>query len=215
MTALIWDLDGTLLDSYGLILDGTSRALAEAGVRVDRRELHRRLIAGSVRSVLREIGAERGLDPEALWRRVDSLDTARYGELELTDGAAETLKALWEAGHMNLIYTHNNRASLDVLRRHGVLHCFTDALTSEAGLPRKPAPDGIDRLVELHGLDRRDTFYIGDRPIDMECAGNAGVRGILFLPPASPAVPTGREEHIVGDLREIVKIISEYHFREV
>lgn len=203
MTALIWDLDGTLLNSYGIILDSTVTALGEAGVYVERRELHRRLIASSVRSVLREIGEERGLDAGALWRRVDGLDRARSGEVPLMDGAAEALGELTERGFLSFVYTHNSEDTKGVLERHGVLRYFTYVLTAEAGLPRKPAPDGVNWLVERFGLQRSRTFYVGDRPIDVRCAVNAGVGSILFLPPSSPAVPTGREDYIVSDLREI------------
>ncbi len=208
MTALIWDLDGTLLDSYGVILDSTARALEEAGVRVERGELHRRIIAGSVRSVLREIGEERGLDGWRLWLRVDGLDRARNGEIRLMDGAAETLRTLWEAGVPSWVYTHNSRVSLEVLEKYGVLRYFRGALTSEAGLPRKPAPDGINALTERYRLDKRRTFYIGDRPIDIQCAENAGVGSVLYLPPTSPAVPTGRETYTVRDLREIPALFT-------
>lgn len=208
MTALIWDLDGTLLDSYGVIVDSTLRALAEAGVTAERRELHRRLIASSVRDVLGEIGRERGLDAHALWLRVDALDRARNDSISLMDGAAEALEALHGMDVPSFVYTHNSRASLEILDRHGVLRFFTDALTAEAGLPRKPAPDGINALTVHHSLDKRHTFYIGDRPIDIRCAENAGVGSVLFLPPSSPAVPTGRETYIVRDLREIPDIIA-------
>ncbi len=203
MTALIWDLDGTVLDSYGIILDSTLRALSEVGVSVERQELHRRLIASSVRSVLKEIGAEHGLDPDALWRRVDGLDRERNGEVPLMEGAAEALERLSEMGVRSFVYTHNSRASLEVLERCGVLKFFEYALTSEAGLPRKPTPDGIEWLVRRFELDKRQTFYIGDRPIDAECARNAGVGFLLFKPPASPAIPTGTERTTVTSLTEV------------
>lgn len=208
MTALIWDLDGTLLDSYGIILDSTIRALAEAGVTAERRELHRRLIASSVRDVLKEIGEERGLDADALWRRVDSLDRERSGEVPLMDGAAEALRRLSELGVSNFVYTHNSEAVKEVLQRHGVLGRFTYVLTSEAGLPRKPAPDGIEWLVRRYCLDISRTFYIGDRPIDARCAQNAGVGFIFFKPPESPAVPTGTQRATVTALAQVPELFA-------
>lgn len=203
MTALIWDLDGTLFDSYGIILDSTLRALGEAGVAAERRELHRRLIASSVRSVLREIGRERGLDPDALWQRVDALDRERNGEVPLMPGAAQALRELEGMGVHSFVYTHNSAASRDVLQRHGVLQYFAYVLTSEAGLPRKPAPDGIEWLLQRFKLDKSQTYYIGDRPIDAQCAQNAGVGFIFFRPPESPAVPTGTERLTVTSLADL------------
>lgn len=208
MTALIWDLDGTLLNSYGIILDSTLRALAEAGVTVERRELHRRLIASSVRNVLRELGEQYGLNADALWQRVDGLDRERNDEVPLMEGAAETLERLSEMGVRSFVYTHNSEASREVLRRHGVLGYFTYVLTSEAGLPRKPAPDGIEWIVQRYKLDKSQTFYIGDRPIDAACARNAGVGFLLFKPPASPAVPTGTERATVTRLTQVPEFFA-------
>jgi phosphoglycolate phosphatase-like HAD superfamily hydrolase len=51
------------------------------------------------------------------------------------------------------------------------------------------------------------TYYVGDQSIDIECAENARVRSILFLPEYSVAVATGRETHIVKDLMEIKDIL--------
>ncbi len=205
MTALIWDLDGTLLDSYGVILDCVLAALREEGVVCDPSETYRRLIAGSVKEFLGGFAAA-GQDPNRLWKRYRELSTARDGEVKLTAGAKEALEALSGMGFPEFVYTHKGDTAPLVLERLGVLRYFTDVLTAGAGLPRKPAPDGLNALCARHTLDKSHTYYIGDRPIDVRCAVNAGVKSILFLPPASPAVPTGDETHIVADLREISKL---------
>ncbi len=204
MTAFIWDLDGTLLDSYKVILESVLAALREEGVELDPSDTYKKLIAGSVKSFLSEISPE----PDRLWARYRILSTARDDEIALMEGAAETLEALNEMGASNFVYTHKGGTAKAVLGRLGVLRYFADILSAEDGYPRKPAPDGVNALVRRHRLDRRKTFYVGDRPLDMECAGNAGIPGILFLPPGSPAVPAGRETYIVRDLRDIPKIAS-------
>ena len=205
MTALIWDLDGTVLDSYGVILDCVLATLRQEGVICDPSETYRRLIAGSVKEFLGGFAAA-GLDPDRLWDRYRALSTARDGEIRLTDGARETLEALAGRGFAQFVYTHKGESALTVLESLGVLPCFTDVPTAGAGLPRKPAPDGINALCARHSLDKSHTYYIGDRPIDVRCAVNARVKSVLFLPPGSPAVPTGDETYIVGDLREISKL---------
>ncbi len=205
MTALIWDLDGTLLDSYGVILDSVLATLREEGVIPDPSETYKRLIAGSVKSFLSGF-ASAGLDPDGLWRRYRELSTARDDEVKLMDGAREALEALSSMGIPGFVYTHKGDTARQVLERLGVLHYFTDVLSAEAGLPRKPAPDGLNALIDRHKLDKSDTYYIGDRPIDVSCAVNAGVKSILYRPPASPAVPTGAETYIVADLREIPEL---------
>lgn len=203
MRALIWDLDGTILDSYGVIVDCTHEALREAGIEIDRRELHTRLIASSVKTVLEDFEARQGLTLGRFWERYQVLNVARDDEVKLMDGAAETLERLSKTDIPSFVYTHKGATARAVLQKLGVLRYFTDVLSAEAGLPRKPAPDGLLWLIKRYDLDKNQTFYVGDRPIDVECALNAHVRSILYRPPESPAVPTGREDHIVADLRQI------------
>ena len=76
-------------------------------------------------------------------------------------------------------------------------------VTKKNGFGRKPEPDGINYLVDKYGLDRQKTFYVGDRSIDMECAANAGIGGILYLPENAVTEPVGTERYIVRDLEEI------------
>ncbi len=75
------------------------------------------------------------------------------------------------------------------------------------GFPRKPEPDAIDYLVGKYGLERKNTFYVGDRSLDMECAANAGIGGILYRPEGSYTDPVGTEQFIVTDLMEILRCI--------
>ena len=208
MTALIWDLDGTLLDSYKIIVPSTLKTLREAGVEAEETETYRYLIANSVKTLLENTGRERGLDGDELWRRYQEISTARDGEVALMDGAAEALRELRALGVRNFVYTHKGPTGVSVLERLGIGAYFEYVLTAGAGLPRKPAPDGIEWIVRRFNLDKRRTFYIGDRRIDVECAENSGVRCILYLPESSVGAPTGREWRVVRDLRQIPDIIK-------
>lgn len=207
MTALIWDLDGTLLDSYRVIVESTRQTLAEAGVSTEYRALHRRLIETSVMAVLRAEAEPRGLDADALWRRYRALSVPRDGEIGLMPGAREALQTLSQMGAHDFVYTHKGDTAGAVLDRLGIGQYFEYILTAEQNLPRKPAPDGINWLADRFGLDKAHTLYVGDRPIDVDCAEAAGVRCILYIPPASPGAPTGREFRVVRELTEIPEVV--------
>ncbi len=208
MTAVIWDLDGTLLDSYRVIVESVLQVMEEAGVRLDYGKTHAALIAGSTKTFL-----ARYPEGDRLWTRYVEVSTARDGEVRLMDGAREALETLRAKGAAQFVYSHKARTATRVLDELGIGTCFTYVLTSDEGLPRKPAPDGIEWLVRRFDLDKRRTFYIGDRPIDVECAERAGVRRVLFLPGGSPAVPTGREDITVSDLRRIPDEIERWEAR--
>ena len=107
-------------------------------------------------------------------------------------------------GARHFVYTHRGKTTDAVLNNLGLSECFTEVVTSQNGFARKPAPDALLYLMDKYRLDPKSTFYVGDRTIDMDCARNAGVRGILFLPEGSYCVPNGTENRIIHDLRDLL-----------
>ena len=201
--AFIWDLDGTLLDSYGTIVPSLKETYGESGIILDEEEIHRQIIAASVGTYIRQMAEVTGISSDKVQRRFTELRKQREGELRLMPHVREILVILKEHGAQHFIYTHNNRATNTILARLGVADSFDETVTSEYGFARKPAPDGINYLIEKYGLDREKTYYIGDRTIDMDCAKNAGIRGILYLPAGSCCSPNGSEDCTVSDLLDI------------
>lgn len=201
--AFIWDLDGTLLNSYDVIASSLHEALEEAGVSIAQSEIHRRSIEGSVGDFLRELHGQIPFDMERVTARNKEISRGKVLEITLMPGARQTLEALHAMGCPLMVYTHKGVTTERILRHLGIDSFFSDVVCSLNGFPRKPAPDALSYLAEKHGLDKARTFYVGDRAIDISCAVNAGVCGILYLPPESYARPTGRETHIIRDLREI------------
>ena len=61
----------------------------------------------------------------------------------------------------------------------------------------------IRYLVNKYALDPDQTWYVGDRSMDVLSAKDAGVRAVLLLPDGSRVLPTGREDRIIRFLREI------------
>ena len=58
---------------------------------------------------------------------------------------------------------------------------FTEILTSQSGFSRKPSPEAATYLIDKYELDSRNTYYIGDRILDVEFAQNSGIQSINFL----------------------------------
>ena len=211
--AYIWDLDGTLLDSYKVIVPSLYEAFREAGLDLDQEEIHRQIIYTSVSSYIRKITAEAGMDYDVVHKRFTELRVRRDPELRLNPNAEETLAILADNGAKHCLYTHSGRSTEAVLARLGVSGFFEEIVTNEYGFARKPVPDAVNYLIDKYRLDRERTFYVGDRTIDMDCAVNAGIRGILYLPKGNPCIPNGSESCIVRDLLEITRLDSEQDMR--
>lgn len=206
MNAFIWDLDGTLLDSYGIIVPSLCDAYAELGVHAQIEAVRRFVIRRSVGAYMSTMEELTGIPRQEASARYHAISGARFLDIPLMPHAHEALDAIARAGGVNFVYTHRGKTTRPVLQNLGIEGFFAEIVTSENGFAAKPAPDGVDYLVEKHGLDRTHTFYVGDRTLDMGCAKNARVAGVLYLPSGSACEPNGDETHTVRDLLDVAAL---------
>ena len=202
--AFIWDLDGTLLDSYGVIVSSLRDALAEFQLTPDPDAIFRQVKDGSVSAFLKQTAAEASLPYQQLKERYSAISEGRILEIPTMLHAREILDALTAQGNVHLVYTHRGRTAAPVLENLGLQNCFLEVVTSLNGFPRKPSPDALLYLMEKHRLEKSRVCYVGDRSLDMECAKNAGVRGVFYSP---SGVRAG--DYVVRDLLEIKTISME------
>ena len=203
MTAYIWDLDGTLLDSYGVIVEAAARTAADEGINDPKDYILKVVKQKSCTAYMEEIGSQCGKTVREVFAQYQKHTHALDDLIILIDGAKETLKRLQEAGAVHFVYTHRGSSSEPILERLGVLKCFREVVTSMYGFAPKPSGEGVRFLVEKYGLDPEQTWYVGDRTLDVYCAKDAGVKALLFLAPDTCVEATGQEDRIVKDLREI------------
>lgn len=174
----IWDLDGTLLDSYEAILAGIQETYEQYKLPYDREEVKQFILRYSVKDLLVRDADKYGLDSDELNRvRATSLKE-KNTQIPLMAGAREILAWTAEKGIQNFVYTHKSDNAFQVLEDLGVRHHFTEILTSDSGFARKPSPEALLFLIEKYGLDKENTYYIGDRMLDVETAVNAGIHSI-------------------------------------
>lgn len=204
--AFIWDLDGTLLDSYEVIVSSLKETINEMGIFVDREEIVKHAIEYSVTSFIEKMVPKADKSFEEMKKRYSEISGLRALEIKAMPNAVELLKALSDLSISNFVYTHRGRTTEGVLENLGMKQYFKEILTSRSGFPRKPSPDAINYLVDKYKLDKDNTFYVGDRSIDIDCAKNAGIKSILFLPENSYGRKTGYEDFVVQSLLEIKDI---------
>ena len=204
MTALIWDLDGTLLDSYGVIVSSLRQTLAELGMDMDGEEIRRRATEGSVSDVVRFAEAKTGRPFREIKERSSAISGGRYLEIAAIPHAAGALEQTAALGAVHFVYTHRGSTTMPVLEHLGLDCFFKEVVSSLNGFPRKPAPDALLYLMEKYRLERDRVFYVGDRTLDVDCAKNAGVRSVLYSPSGA-----GTADYVVRDLLEIRAVVAE------
>ena len=180
-TAFIWDLDGTLLNSYEAILSGIEETFAQFSIPYDKEQVREFILKYSVQDLLVRVAEDRNLDVEVLNKvRAQSL-AEKNAQVVLMPGAREVLDWTDQVGIRNFVYTHKGDNAFTILRNLGLESYFTEILTSQSGFERKPSPEAATYLIDKYQLDPEKTYYIGDRTLDVEFAQNSGIQSINFL----------------------------------
>ena len=179
--AFIWDLDGTLLDSYEAILSGIEETFAQFSIPYDKEQVREFILKFSVQDLLVQVAEERTLDAEVLNQvRAQSL-AEKNAQVVLMPGAREVLEWADAAGIQQFVYTHKGDNAFTILRDLGLESYFTEIITSQSGFARKPSPEAATYLLDKYQLNPEKTYYIGDRTLDVEFAQNSGIQSINFL----------------------------------
>jgi len=180
-TAFIWDLDGTLLDSYEAILSGIEETFGQFDIPYDKEKVREFILKYSVQDLLVQVAEERKLDVEVLNQvRAQSL-AEKNAQVVLMSGAREVLEWADQAGIQQFVYTHKGDNAFTILRDLGLESYFTEILTSQSGFARKPSSEAATYLIDKYQLDPDNTYYIGDRTLDVKFAQNSGIQSINFL----------------------------------
>jgi HAD superfamily hydrolase (TIGR01509 family) len=183
--ALIFDLDGTLVDTVYAHVFAWQRALAEANLPIDGWRIHRRIgMSGGLftRAVARELG--RPLAPEeveALQNRHGELFHELLPERRALPGAVELLRELRAAGLTHGIATSGRRPEIDAsLAALGVGE-ETVVVARGDVLRAKPEPDLFLKCAERLGVAPEDCYVVGDAVWDLLAARRARMLSVGLL----------------------------------
>ena len=199
----LWDLDGTLIDSYKVIVSSIREVLKEYNIDISYEIIKKESTEHSVGEFLAIIAKDYSLSFKELEFKCHAHIDQRYLEVEAIKNAKETLEYFSNQGAKHFIYTHKGNSTHDILKNLNMYQYFEEVLTIEDGFKRKPDPEAINYLVNKYHLDKSDTYYVGDRHLDIDSANNAEVHSIFFKPEDSFVEPSGREDYVVYDLIEI------------
>lgn len=205
--AFIWDLDGTLLNSYGEIVASIRLAFEAFGVEMDEKDILDFTINKSGRDLLEKVSKENNISFDHIHEAYRRFHHEKSGEVMAAEHAEQILNYMTSRGIPCFVITHRGSSTLPVLKRLRLYDYFIEIITKEAGFARKPAPDAAKYLIEKYSLDPECTYFVGDRQIDMQSAKNAGVGKILYKPSYSIAQPSGIEDYVISDFMEIPDLI--------
>ena len=178
---VIWDVDGTLFDTYPDIARSMQAAANDLGAPATYDQVMR-LVLVSVDHCVTTLCDTYALQPDQL----EELFDQHYRTITPEDqppfaGAEAVCEYIRSRGGLNLIVTHRRRAGLDrLLATHRLTAYFCDIISNDDAYPRKPDPAAFLALIEQHQLPRETTLGVGDRDIDVLAAQAAGLRAAFF-----------------------------------
>jgi HAD superfamily hydrolase (TIGR01509 family) len=185
MRALIFDLDGTLVDTVYAHIFAWQRALAEAGLAIEGWRIHRKIgMSGGLftRAVAREIGREISLaEEESLQRRHGELFIQLLPERRPLPGAAELIGFLQLSKILFGIATSGRRPEINASLK--ILGIGEEIVVVERGdvARAKPEPDLFLACQERLGVAPGDCYVVGDAVWDLLAARRAGMLSIGLL----------------------------------
>ncbi len=176
---IVFDLDGTLLDTLDDLWGSVNGALTACGLPLRNREEVRAFVGNGIATLMdRATGAV----SSAVKRQALAAFKAHYGEhcednTKPYEGVMELLQACRERGIKTAVVSNKaDFATQKLVKRYfGELILLAVGENEEGGIRKKPAPDSLLAVMERLGASKEETVYVGDAEVDIQTAKNAGV----------------------------------------
>jgi len=181
---VVFDCDGTLVDSQHAIYHSMDVAFAKFNLPAPRREAVRRIVGLPLAEAIASLAP--GAEPDMIegiraaysqeWQQMRATDTL---DEPLFPGALEVIDELSGAGWLLGVATGKSyRGLVATLTRYRILEKFVTLQTSDKVARGKPYPDMLLAALKEAGVDKSKAVMIGDTTFDMDMSFNAGVRAI-------------------------------------
>ena len=200
---LIFDWDGTLVDSAQLGLVAFEKTFSELGVPFVH-AVYEATYSPNWYRTYEALGM-----PQELWDVADGLWLQHYGEqcAPLIEGVGETLLALRRKGYQLAIVSSGSRTRVCREVGESVLNeAFAVIVCNDDITNKKPHPEGLERAIGEMNVDPLNCAYVGDAPEDIEMGrrGNVMTIGVRSAYPTSGRLRAARPDLYVERIVELV-----------
>ena len=176
--AVLFDMDGTLLDTLEDLKQALNHALACNGLPERTLSETRRFIGNGIRRLV-EQGVPAGTPDDVVEKALCAFKD--YYRVHCADntrpypGVAETVRGLHAEGYRTAVVSNKDDMQVRALAQR----FFPDCMDASSGIVqdvrRKPVPDMLERVIAQLGVRKEECVYVGDSEVDLQTALNAGV----------------------------------------
>jgi len=204
----LFDWDGVLLDSLGASFRVYNKILVRLGNGPLTEDEFMRYQSPNWYEFYAKLGI-----PEKLWKEVDDEWVRLYEEEKpgLHPDAVPCLGRLRGSGLELALVSNGSKARVEMeLGRFGLVPLFQSVICGERKEELKPSPVMLERTLRVLGLRPSDVVYVGDAPVDIQAAINAGVvsvaiaRGTIL----ESRLRVEKPDYVFGGLRELADFLT-------
>lgn len=208
--AVLFDLDGTLVDSYTALTEAVNHARRTHGLHELTSSRIRELVGEGVECLLRRAFERDEIEPTiraAFESRYDDICCAESRVLEEVDA---TLAALHELGVAMAVCTNKPTVfSKKILDHLGLSHFFRAIVGPDMAGARKPEARHLVFTLESVECAREETLFVGDMPLDVRAARNSGI-DVAVIPTGSSSreqLAASDPDHFLERFSDLLRIV--------
>lgn len=180
--AVIFDLDGTILNTLEDLKDSLNVSLKKAGFPERSLGEVRSFVGNGIRKLI-ERGVPSGTSCENT-EKVYEYFTEHYmanccNKTCAYEGIMSVLESLRAKGVRTAVLSNKADEAVRVICSHYFDGLFDAVSGARDDIPKKPSPEGVFDIMRRIGADSKSTLYVGDSDVDFATAGNAGLRCVL------------------------------------
>jgi phosphoglycolate phosphatase len=174
---VVFDLDGTLVDSHRDLAEATNAFLTDLGASPLSHDVVTSMVGEGAAVLVKRALAAAGLDPDtpnALERFLRHYDARLLDTTRPYPGMVETVNILRARHRLAVLTNKPERPTMQILKGLEMDSLFSDVIGGDSVYGRKPDPAGLLDLVARAGVTPAETLLVGDSPVDLATARRAG-----------------------------------------
>ncbi|MHA1506462.1 MAG: HAD family hydrolase [Candidatus Asgardarchaeia archaeon] len=210
--AVIFDFDGTLVDSVDVIVEAFYLTAKKRGFSVKREDIRKWVGTSGPTIVSKVLGIRDKSFQESFLKECRSkMDELIFekGWGKVTPNAIETIKELRKRGLKVGVGSGTPKKRLEMFLRHfGILKELDTFAGSDEVKNPKPSPELFILVAERLGVDPKDCLIVGDSVYDVKAGKAMGAKTILLIRDENKGLEV-KPDFLVTDLKEVLKILDE------